>query len=103
MPFIDPSEDFHHYAGSEAFIGDLPLADSTSKRYLKFRLHTVILKPDGDSPGSSPWVYIPVEDLEQFSAQMAATAESAKRLVDGETFQSLGDNIGVMNTTGKFD
>jgi hypothetical protein len=103
MPFIDPREDFHHYAGAEAFVGDIPLGDGTTKRYLKFRIHTVLMKPDGETPDSSQWVFIPVEDLEQFSAQMAATAVSAKRWAEGQPFQSVGENIGVHNTTGKYD
>ena len=42
MPFIDPSEDFQHYAGAEAFVEDIAMGDGTRKRYLKLRLNTII-------------------------------------------------------------
>lgn len=103
MSFIDPREPFHHYAGSEAFVGDIPLANGETKRYLKFRLNTVLLGAGGEQPDCSQWVFIPVDDLEQISAQLAATAESAKRWVAGSEFQTVGENIGVYNTTGKYD
>lgn len=43
--------------------------------------------------------YIPVDALDQLSAQLAAMSESAKRWVPDETFQAVGENIGVHNTT----
>jgi len=103
MPFIDPSEDFQHYNGAEAFVEDIPMADGTSKRYLKLRLHTIVIKPEEQTPSCTQWVFIPVDDLDQVSAQLAASAESARRWVPGKEFQTVGENIGVHNTTGKYD
>lgn len=103
MPFIDPAEDFHHYAGAEAFIGDLPTGDGSSTRYVKFKIHTAVVKPGEQAADSTQWIFIPVDDLDQFSAQLAAMSESAKRWTPGNEFQSVGENIGVMNTTGKHD
>lgn len=105
MPFIDPAEDFHHYAGAEAFIGDIPREDGTTARYAKFKIHTAVVRADAQAEGeaSTQWIFIPVDDLDQFSAQLAAMSESAKRWAPGTEFQSIGENIGVMNTTGKHD
>lgn len=103
MPFIEPSEDFQHYAGAEAFVEDIAMTDGTSKRYLKLRLNTIVIKPTEQTPSCTQWVFIPVEDLDQVSAQLAATAESARRWVPGKEFQTVGENIGVLNTTGKHD
>lgn len=97
MPFIDPNEDFLHFAGAEAFIEDIPM-NGGAERYLKFRFHAVNLTDD-TKPVDMPWLFIPIEAVEQLSAQLAAMAESAKRWVPGEKFETVGENIGVMNTT----
>lgn len=103
MAFIDPAEDFHHYAGAEAFIGDIPTGNGKLTRYVKFKIHTAVVKPCEQAADATQWIFIPVDDLDQFSAQLAAMSESAKRWTPGEEFQSVGENIGVSNTTGKHD
>ncbi|WP_457356246.1 hypothetical protein [Roseateles sp. P5_D6] len=99
MDFINPDEEFHHFGGAEAFIGDLEMG-FTPVRYLKFRINTTIIAEPGRTPSHTQWVFIPVADLDRFSAQLAALSESAKRWTPGTTLQSVGENIGVMNTTG---
>lgn len=101
MPLVKPGEGLHHYNGSEAFVQNIPMADGMTKRYRKFKINTLVIKPDGHRPDSTPWVFIPVDDLEQISAQFAATAESAKRWVAGSDFETMGEDIGVLNTTHK--
>jgi hypothetical protein len=103
MSFLNPDEEFHHYAGAEAFIGDIPMSEGAPKRYVKFKIHTVVMAPEGEARDSSQWIFIPLDDLDQFSAQLAAMSESAKRWSPGSEFQTVGENIGVMNTTGKHD
>ncbi|KQW51208.1 MULTISPECIES: hypothetical protein [unclassified Roseateles] len=100
MDFIDPNEEFHHFGGAEAFIGDLNM-NGTSTRYLKLRINTTVIAEPGPTPSHTQWVFIPVADLDRFSAQLAALSESAKRWTPGTTLQSVGENIGVMNTTGQ--
>lgn len=43
MPLVKPGEDFHHYNGSEAFVHDIPMGDGTTKRYLKFKINTLVI------------------------------------------------------------
>lgn len=97
--FIEPGEEFHHYAGAEAFIEDIPMPHGQTARYLKFRINTVVVT-NGNAPGCTQWVFIPVDDVDQLSAQLAAMAVSAKRWVPGQQFDVVGENIGVLNTTG---
>lgn len=103
MSFLNPAEEFHHYAGAEAFVGDIPMGEGSPRRYVKFKIHTVVMTPNAEARDSSQWIFIPLDDLDQFSAQLAAMSASAKGWTPGQEFQTVGENIGVLNTTGKHD
>lgn len=83
---------YRFYSSAEVLIEELPV--EPPQKVIKLRFRTNDVGANGQSPGTTPWVTIPVFALRGLLAQLASVANTAENWEPGQAAPST-DQPGI--------